>query len=67
LPPAERKRLKSRQEELKRELDRATQEQASSEQSVDQMREMSTVYKERVEVLKPFLPAIKDEIANRGK
>ena len=34
---------------------------------VDQLRELSLLYKERIDILKPILVAIKEEIVNRGK
>ncbi|HVR85547.1 MAG TPA: hypothetical protein VMU54_14620, partial [Planctomycetota bacterium] len=62
-----RARLQNRIGELERNVSRLQSEQRQSQTGIDQLREMSTVYKERIEVLKPFLPAIKEELANRGK
>lgn len=64
---ATRARLEGRIRELERNVARLQREQGTSQSAVDEMREMSTVYRERIEVLKPFLAAIKEEGANRGK
>jgi cob(I)alamin adenosyltransferase len=62
-----RARLQNRIGELERNVSRHQNEQRQSQTGIDHLREMSTVYRERIEVLKPFLPAIREEIANRGK
>jgi hypothetical protein len=41
--------------------------ESGSGNNVDRNREFAVLYKERIEVLKPVLAAIKEEIANRGK
>jgi hypothetical protein len=41
--------------------------QAAAGQNAGELREQSLVYNERIEILKPMLAALKEEIANRGK
>lgn len=60
-------RLRARLRELEISVARLERERGDSQSGVDDLREMSTVYKERVELLKPFLAAIKEEIGNRSK
>jgi hypothetical protein len=43
------------------------QKELEAGRAADMWREMVIVYKERIEILKPVLGAIKEEVANRGK
>ena len=49
--------------------DRAQQATAAGETSgsIDQLRDLAISYRERIELLKPILGALKDEIANRSR
>jgi hypothetical protein len=55
----------NRESEL--EKDRAQRAAGTGSKDVDPLRELSLLYKDRIEVLKPILAAIKEEIANRAK
>ncbi|HVR85548.1 MAG TPA: hypothetical protein VMU54_14625 [Planctomycetota bacterium] len=67
LDPNIRNGLLGRFQQLQGTLTAGEQQEKASETEVDHLREMSIIYKERTEVLKPMLAAIKEEIANRGK
>jgi hypothetical protein len=67
LDPNIRNGLLGRFQQLQGTVVAGEQQQKASEAEVDRLREMSIIYKERTEVLKPMLAAIKEEIANRGK
>jgi hypothetical protein len=47
--------------------DHAQQAVQAGSGNADPLRELSLLYKERIEILKPILTAIKEEIANRNK
>lgn len=67
LAPALRGSLQGRLGQLQGSVAAAEQHEKASEAEVDLLREMATVYKERIEILKPMIVAIKEEVANRAK
>jgi hypothetical protein len=59
--------LNHESETCKDRAQQAAEHGTARENDVAQLRELALVYKERIEILKPILTAIKDEIANRNK
>jgi|GEM_PF-7011873 len=43
------------------------QNEAAAGNDAEEKREWALIYKERIEILKPMLAAIKEEISNRGR